>query len=219
MSDKVTALKGGKLKYVIFLAIYALFILILPKIVHVQFLQIIMYILLGIAGLIISKEDLKKAGAMWKAHPVKNVLIIVGMLILTVIIDNLFIIPYGLLYAEQASSINESNIAAASQAINPVLMIIACGIMGPIVEETVFRHILVTKAGNIFPKALIVILSSAAFAMIHMHAFTLMELLSVLPHFGTAILWSVLLLKQKNITSVYALHIINNLPTFLMMLL
>ncbi|MCR5529159.1 MAG: CPBP family intramembrane metalloprotease [Saccharofermentans sp.] len=219
MSDKETAFIGGKLKHVIFLAIYVVFILILPKIVHLQLFQIIMYILLGIAGLIISKDDLKKAGSMWKAHPIKNVLIIVGMLILTVIIDNIFIIPYGLLYAEQASSINESNIAAASQAINPVLMIISLGILGPIVEETVFRHILVSKASKVFPKALMVILASVAFATIHMHAFTLMEFLFVLPHFGTALLWSVLLLKQKNITSVYALHILNNLPTFLMMLL
>ncbi len=80
------------------------------------------------------------------------------------------------------------------QNVNPVLFIIDAGILGPVTEETVFRNILVSKAGSIFPKVLMVILSSIAFGMIHMHAFTL-----------------------SNITLVYAIHILINLPAVIMM--
>ena len=107
---------------------------------------------------------------------------------------------------------NEGNIQAAAQAVTPVVFVIATAILGPIVEETVFRLILVLKGGSIVPKALAVAISSIAFGMIHMHAFTLPEMLYVLPHIGGGVLWSVLLLKQKNITQLYVIHILTNLP-------
>jgi membrane protease YdiL (CAAX protease family) len=171
-----------------------------------------MYIILGAAALAISIPELKEAGRSWKEHPVKNMLWVLGAFVLTQVIDNVLIIPYGLLYADREQSMNEGNIQAAAQAVTPVVFVIATAILGPIVEETVFRLILVLKGGSIVPKALAVAISSIAFGMIHMHAFTLPEMLYVLPHIGGGVLWSVLLLKQKNITQLYVIHILTNLP-------
>jgi membrane protease YdiL (CAAX protease family) len=219
MENEKTARRGGLVKYAIYLGLYVLLILIMPKILNNATYQLTMYILMGIAGLVLSMEDLKEAGRSWKAHPFKNLLIIAGAYILIQILDNLLVMPYALIFAEQAVSLNENNIAAAAQVVNPVLFIIAAGILGPVTEETVFRNILVSKAGSIFPKVLMVILSSIAFGLIHMHAFTLSELLYVLPHIGTGVLLSVLLLKQKNVTQVFAIHILLNLPSAIVMFL
>ena len=217
MENEKTARSGGLVKYAVYLGLYVLLILIMPKILNNATYQLIMYVLMGIAGLVLSREDLKEAGRSWKAHPFKNLLLIAGGYILVQIIDNLLIIPYALIFAEQGAGLNESNIAYAMQNVNPVLFIIAAGILGPVTEETVFRNILVSKAGSIFPKVLMVILSSIAFGMIHMHAFTLSELLYILQHIGCGVLLAVLLLKQKNITLVYAIHILINLPAVIMM--
>lgn len=207
-----TVRKGGVLKYALFLAVYAVTILILPRILHSAVFQAVMYIILGAAALAISIPELKEAGRSWKEHPVKNMLWILGAFVLTQVIDNLLIIPYGLLYADQAETMNEGNIANAAQQVTPAVFVIALGVLGPIVEETVFRLILTYKGSTIFPKILAVTISSLVFGMIHMHAFTLPELLSVLPHIGGGVLWSVLLLKQKNITQLYVIHILTNLP-------
>ena len=187
MENEKTARSGGLVKYAVYAGLYVLLILIMPKILNNATYQLIMYVLMGIAGLVLSREDLKEAGRSWKAHPFKNLLLIAGGYILVQIIDNLLI------------------------------FIIAAGILGPVTEETVFRNILVSKAGSIFPKVLMVILSSIAFGMIHMHAFTLSELLYILQHIGCGVLLAVLLLKQKNITLVYAIHILINLPAVIMM--
>lgn len=212
MQMQKTVRKGGVLKYALFLAVYAVTILILPRILHSAVFQAVMYIILGAAALAISIPELKEAGRSWKEHPVKNMLWILGAFVLTQVVDNLLIIPYGLLYADQAETMNEGNIANAAQQVTPAVFVIALGVLGPIVEETVFRLILTYKGSTIVPKILAVTISSLAFGMIHVHAFTLPELLSVLPHIGGGVLWSVLLLKQKNITQLYVIHILTNLP-------
>lgn len=212
MQMQKTVRKGGVLKYALFLAVYAVTILILPRILHSAVFQAVMYIILGAAALAISIPELKEAGRSWKEHPVKNMLWILGAFVLTQVIDNVLIIPYGLLYADQAETMNEGNIANAAQQVTPAVFVIALGVLGPIVEETVFRLILTYKGSTIVPKILAVTISSLAFGMIHMHAFTLPEMLYVLPHIGGGVLWSVLLLKQKNITQLYVIHILTNLP-------
>ncbi|MBO4636556.1 MAG: CPBP family intramembrane metalloprotease [Clostridiales bacterium] len=219
MKTKNTAISGGTVKYALFLIAYVILIRILPGILHMPNYQPAMYVILGIAGMILSWDELKIAGTSWKEHPVRNILIIAGGYIITVIIDNLAIIPYGLLYADQAGSMNENNIQAALTAVSPILFIAGTSIFGPVVEETVFRNILTTKLGKVIPKYLAALIASIAFGMIHMHAFTLSEFLSVMPHIAGGFFWSVILIKTKNITLVYGIHILNNLPSILMMLM
>ena len=206
-------------RYVIFLVCYIVLILILPGFLHIPNYQSVMYIVLGIAGLIISRDELKESGASWKAHPIRNILLLISCFILMQIIDNIAILPYALLYPDQGGTMNENNIQTALGAVNPLVFILGIGVLGPITEETVFRNILTTKLGRFVPAAVAVIVSSLLFGFIHMHALTIPELLSVLPHIFTGILWSVLLIKTKNISLVYALHILNNLPTVILIFL
>ena len=219
METKETALKGGMVKYVIFLLFYILFNLILIRFVHNSYYQFAVYTVLGITGVILSRNTVKEGCAMWKAHPVKNILIVLGGIVLNYLLDNISVIPYALLYAEQAGNLNDNNIAAAYQAVNPILFAIITGILGPLTEETVFREILTRQASRFVPKAVAVIVSSLLFGVIHMHAITLCEFLAILPHISFGALMAILYLKTKNITPVYILHILNNLPVVLIMLL
>ena len=218
MEKKKTASKGGLVTCGIFLACYVFFNYILIKFVHNNYYQVILYIILGIAGIAISKEELKEANASWKAHPVRNILLVIGGYFAMILIDNIAVIPFALLFPD-GGGINDSNIAAASQEINPVLFIAALGVFGPITEETVFRTILTKRAGEFIPKAAAVIISSVLFGMIHMHAFTLVEMLFVLPQLFTGVLFAILLLKTKNIYLVYILHVLNNVLPLMIYLL
>lgn len=218
MEMKRSASKGGLVTCGIFLACYVLFNFILVKLVHNHYYQIFVYIVLGIAGLIISKEELKEAGALWKKHPVRNALFLLGGLILKIVIDNIAAIPYALLFPDY-TSMNNSNLESALKTLNPVLIVAALGIFGPITEETVFRTILTKRAGEFVPKAVAVIVSSLLFGVIHMHALNLAELLSVLPQVLFGVLMAILLLKTKNVTLVYIIHVLNNLLPLVMVIL
>lgn len=218
MEMKRSASKGGLVTCGIFLACYVFFNFILVKLVHNHYYQIFVYIVLGIAGLIISKEELKEAGASWKKHPVRNALFLLGGFILKIVIDNIALIPAGLLFPDYTST-NDNHIMLAVQTLNPVLLIAALGILGPIVEETVFRTILTKRAGSFIPKTIAVIVSSILFAVIHMHALSIPELLYVIPHVCVGALFAILLLKTKNITLVYIIHVLNNLLPLVMIIL
>lgn len=219
METKETALKSGMVKYVFFLLSYVLFNFVLIRFVHNVYYQFVVYIVLAIASLVISRNSINEGLSMWKAHPIRNILIVLGGIALMLLLDNIAIIPYALLYANEAGNLNDNNIAVASQAVSPILFIVVTGIFGPLTEETVFREILTRKASGIVPKAVAVILSSLLFGIIHMHAFTFCEFLSVLNHISFGLLLSIILLKTGNITIAYILHILNNLPIVLILML
>jgi membrane protease YdiL (CAAX protease family) len=168
------------------------------------------YIILGILSLIFFRIDWKEGLAQWKGHPIKNILFVIGLTIANIVMANVASIPGQLIYGD-AETINDSNINGMISMFNPLLILLVVGILGPIMEETVFRVVMIRKLSSKVPMAVCILVSSIGFMLIHVHAFTAQEMIMNLDKLSSGLLFGITLaLTKKNATVPAATHIINN---------
>ena len=94
---------------------------------------------------------------------------------------------------------------------------IALGIMGPATEEVVFRLLPVCFLEKKKLQVIGIITTSILFMLIHVQAFTLEEFYYYLPMFVTGIIYGMVTVISRNATIPILLHILNNLPTLLLL--
>lgn len=211
------------LKCLIFIVVYSM-ILLVPRIDVIKHTNISLgiiislYTLLGILSFIVFKDLYKEGLEEWKKSVTKTMIIILVMYILKIILTIIASIPLGIFFPEY-ESVNSNNVAEIIKILPAPIVLIAVGVFGPIVEEMVFRGILVGKLKKYIPSTVCVIVSSMLFMFIHVHVFTFQELLYYLPHFVAGLLYSILYLKTKNITLSMILHITNNFFPLLFMII
>jgi len=206
-----------KNKVILFIVLYVLFMAVgkiilnpLPPDSLVRaYVKLPLYLFLGIFGIILFRNDFKDGFIQWKEHPVKNALFVVGLFIANVVLCNIASIPGQLIYGD-AVSMNDTNIEGIIGSVSPVLIILTMGIFGPIAEELVFRNILITKASSRVNTVLCILLSSVLFMLIHIHAFTLQEIMLNLDKFTTGIIFGTSLVLTKNLTVPVSVHVMNN---------
>lgn len=211
------------LKCLIFIVVYSM-ILLVPRIDVIKHTNISLgiiislYTLLGILSFIVFKDLYKEGLEEWKRSVTKTMIIILVMYILKIILTIIASIPLGIFFPEY-ESVNSNNIAEIIKILPAPIVLIALGVLGPIVEEMVFRGILVGKLKKYIPSTVCVIVSSMLFMFIHVHVFAFQELLYYLPTFVAGLLYSILYLKTKNITLSMILHITNNFFPLLFMII
>ncbi|KXT77828.1 CPBP family intramembrane glutamic endopeptidase [Streptococcus sp. DD13] len=115
--------------------------------------------------------------------------------------------------------LNNENIQLALNA-SPVLMLVFGIFVGPAVEELFFRQFLLERLQTNFSKVVSVGIVAAAFAMTHMHSFSLSEWVAAIAYVGAGIVLSMIYLKENNNIFVsYGVHCLNNLIAFLLLLM
>lgn len=99
----------------------------------------------------------------------------------------------------------------------PVPVIIAVlGMMGPFVEELFFRQILIPLIGDRTRPWVGVVVSGAAFGMVHMSSLQPSEWIGVIPHTCFGIAMGILFLcSRRNLLLPAGFHIVSNTSTFL----
>ena len=115
---------------------------------------------------------------------------------------------------------NDSNIGSVIRMFPPIVIVIVLGVLGPAVEEMVFRRLLIGLIGRIAPTWVAVVVSSILFGALHMSSFTLSEVLGVLPQafFGLG-LGLLYVRTDRNLLYPASIHCLNNLSAFLTLLL
>ena len=115
---------------------------------------------------------------------------------------------------------NDSNIGSVIQMFPPIVIVIVLGVLGPVVEEMVFRRLLIGLIGRIAPTWVAVVVSSILFGTLHMSSFALSEVLGVLPQafFGLG-LGLLYVRTDRNLLYPASIHCLNNLSAFLTLLL
>ena len=172
-------------------------------------IQLFSYCVFGVTGIILFKDLLKRGIREWKEHPMKNVLWIAGGYIAGKLLDIILYIPGMILFPDHYS-INQNNVEILLQYMPAAFALIVIGVFGPCTEETIFRWILVEKGREKLPVVLCVIVSSLLFMFLHVHEASLPEIVSCLPIFGSALVYSISMLKTKNPTIPVILHMLNN---------
>lgn len=207
----------------VFCGIYAVVALLLPRLNYFRhtplslWIQAINYIVLGTVGMIVFCNMIKEGVNQWRAHTVKNSLWLMGVFVADIILSNLSALPL-IMFCPNYVSVNDNSVAEAATILPIPVLFLAFGILGPVTEEFIFR-IIPIKKGKRIPVLIRVIAASLLFMILHMHELTLQELLYNLGMFVTGITYSVAFIKTKNATIPLLIHLLNNAPALMLMLL
>lgn len=99
-----------------------------------------------------------------------------------------------------------------------VLILLVLGVLGPFVEEVVYRHIIFGWCQRVMPYALSLSVQALLFGMIHMHQLSWAEFFSVLPHAMSGLALGYLSNKGQGLWLPWWLHSFENLSAFMMSL-
>ena len=215
--------KNSMVVIFVFCGIYAVVALLLPRLHYFRhtplslWIQAINYIVLGTVGMIIFRNMIKDGVNQWKAHTVKNFLWLMGSFVVNIILSNLSALPLAMFYPNYVS-VNDNSVAEAATILPIPVLFLAFGILGPVTEEFIFR-IIPIENGKRIPVVIRIIIASLLFMILHMHELTLQELLYNVGMFVTGIIYSVAFIKTKNATIPLLIHLLNNAPALMLMLL
>ncbi len=209
-------------------------------------LQMASYIVIGGVGVFLFSEKIREGIQVWKECWVKNILFLFGAFILDIFLSNIACLPIMLLNPEY-ESINEHSVAELHGQFPTWLLIIGLGIMGPVTEEVVFRLIPAflcdrkvfvrgvrqMKMQSVFGSVgrrhffmqekmmqiIGIFVSAIIFMLIHINGFTPEEFLYNLPQFVAGMIYGTVMVFSRNATIPILLHIMNNLPAVMILLL
>lgn len=184
-------------------------------------LSLLVYTFLAFFGMYILSNHLKESFSWIKRHKLKSlgivILVFLAMTLFDIIGSLLTQLAYSLLDIPRATLSNDTNISLAINVIPLPLIILVLGVFGPFVEEIIYRYILLNFFKKYCSAGMSIFLSSLCFALIHVNHFTLSELLGVLPHFMSGLVFAYTYHKIDNLLFSSAVHIFNNTSIFLLM--
>ena len=115
--------------------------------------------------------------------------------------------------------LNQSNIQSTFQEQPLLLAVFAC-IIGPLVEELLFRQILLRYLRKSLPTWLSVFLVGLAFALAHMHSLALSEWVGAVGYLGAGLAFSIIYVKEKeNIYYPLVVHMLGNSLPFIILVI
>ena len=116
-------------------------------------------------------------------------------------------------------SLNQSNIQSTFQEQPLLLAVFAC-IIGPLVEELLFRQLLLHYLQKRLPGLLSIILVGLVFALTHMHSLALSEWVSAVGYLGGGLAFSIIYVKEKeNIYYPLVVHMLGNSLSFIILVI
>ena len=115
--------------------------------------------------------------------------------------------------------LNQSNIQSTFQEQPLLLAVFAC-IIGPLVEELLFRQLLLHYLQKWLPGLLSIILVGLVFALTHMHSLALSEWVSAVDYLGGGLAFSIIYVKEKeNIYYPLVVHMLGNSLSFIILVI
>ena len=115
--------------------------------------------------------------------------------------------------------LNQLNIQSTYQEQPLLLAVFAC-IIGPLVEELLFRQLLLHYLQKRLPGLLSIILVGLVFALTHMHSLALSEWISAVDYLGGGLAFSIIYVKEKeNIYYPLVVHMLGNSLSFIILVI
>lgn len=106
--------------------------------------------------------------------------------------------------------LNQSNIQSTFQE-QPLLMAVFACVIGPLVEELIFRQTLLRYLRKSLPTWLSIFIVGFAFALTHMHSLDLSEWVGAVGYLGAGLALSIIFVKEKeNIYYPLLVHMLSN---------
>ena len=106
--------------------------------------------------------------------------------------------------------LNQSNIQSTFQE-QPILIAVFACVIGPLVEELIFRQTLLRYLRKSLPTWLSIFIVGFAFALTHMHSLDLSEWVGAVGYLGAGLAFSIIYVKEKeNIYYPLLVHMLGN---------
>jgi len=113
--------------------------------------------------------------------------------------------------------LNQSNIQSTFQE-QPLLIAVFACIIGPLMEELLFRQILLRYLRKSLPTWLSIFIVGFAFALTHMHSLDLSEWVGAVGYLGAGLAFSIIYVKEKeNIYYPLFVHMLGNSLSFIIL--
>ena len=187
-----------------------------------NYLKYLVYVVLALYGSFLFKDrliqqwnEIRKTKRKFFFGVLKGGLFFILMTLVFEFVSEMLKQFFGLV----GQSLNQSNIQGTFQEQPLLLAVFAC-IIGPLVEELLFRQILLRYLRKSLPTWLSVFLVGLVFALTHMHSLALSEWVSAVGYLGGGLAFSIIYVKEKeNIYYPLVVHMLGNSLSFIILVI
>ncbi|MFH7829990.1 CPBP family intramembrane glutamic endopeptidase [Bacillus luti] len=158
-------------------------------------------------GIIFFRKEIIESFIYFKEKTILKIVSIPMVVLFTVIVEQA-VMPF--LATGQPE--NQEQLLETGAEIPLIFTLLVFGILGPILEEIVFRHILLNRFSHYIGTAIASIISIIIFTVLHTNQ--LSDIAIYLP--GSVILTAAYLISKRSIAYVMAIHMLNNCITFIL---
>ena len=185
-----------------------------------NYLEYLVYVVLALYGSFLFKDKLiqqwnenRKTKRKFFFGVLKGGLFLILMTVVFGSVSEMLRQFFGLV----GQSLNQSNIESTFQE-QPLLIAVFACIIGPLVEELLFRQTLLRYLRKSLPTWLSIFIASLAFALIHMHNLSLSEWVGAVGYLGGGLAFSIIYVKEKeNIYYPLLVHMLGNSLPFIIL--
>lgn len=178
-----------------------------------NYLKYLVYVVLALYGSFLCKDrliqqwkEIRKTKRKFFFGVLKGLLFLILMTVIFEFVSKMLRQFLGL----DGQSLNQSNLQSIFQE-QPLLIAVFACIIGPLMEELLFRQILLRYLRKSLPTWLSIFIVGLAFALIHMHSLSLSEWVGAVGYLGGGLAFSIIYVKEKeNIYYPLVVHMIMN---------
>ncbi|ALC53525.1 MULTISPECIES: CPBP family intramembrane glutamic endopeptidase [Bacillus] len=160
----------------------------------------------AIVGIIFFRKEIIESFTYFKEKTILKIVSIPMVVLFTVIVEQSVM---HFLATDQPE--NQEQLLETGTGIPLIFTLLVFGILGPLLEEIVFRHIILNRFSHYIGTAIASIISIIIFTVLHTNQ--LSDIAIYLP--GSVILTVAYLISNRSIAYVMAIHMLNNSITFI----
>ena len=185
-----------------------------------NYLKYLVYVVLALYGSFLCKDrliqqwkEIRKTKRKFFFGVLKGLLFLILMTVIFKFVSEMLRRFLGL----DGQSLNQSNLQSIFQE-QPLLIAVFACIIGPLMEELLFRQILLRYLRKSLPTWLSIFIVGLAFALIHMHSLSLSEWVGAVGYLGGGLAFSIIYVKEKeNIYYPLLVHMLSNSLSFIIL--
>ncbi|ASL64561.1 CAAX amino terminal protease family protein [Bacillus cereus] len=160
----------------------------------------------AIVGIIFFRKEIIESFTYFKEKTILKIVSIPMVVLFTVIVEQSV-----MHFLATAQPENQEQLLETGTGIPLIFTLLVFGILGPLLEEIVFRHIILNRFSHYIGTAIASIISIIIFTVLHTNQ--LSDIAIYLP--GSVILTVAYLISKRSIAYVMAIHMLNNCITFI----
>ncbi len=161
----------------------------------------------AIVGIIFFRKEIIESFTYFKEKKILKIVSIPMVVLFTVIVEQIV-----MRFLATGQPENQEQLLETGAEIPLIFTLLVFGILGPILEEIIFRYIILNRFSHYIGTAIASIISIIIFTLLHTNQ--LSDIAIYLP--GAVILTAAYLISKRSLAYVMAIHILNNCLGFIL---